>query len=131
MATAIAKPKKVHLRRFIVLIRRGEPMRKLALVTAMVGLLGYPVVPGQARVLNLAMPASSVTLSNPQVSTDSSTVSFTATNAGVKAVRSYAVSIFYFPIAGRHGFATGVQHPSGPVLMGQSHQGSLPISNQV
>src|SRR5262249_37895121 len=108
-----------------------ESMRKLALTTAMVGLLGYPVVQGQARVVSLAMAASSVTLSNPRVSADSSTGSFTATNAGVKAVRSYAVSIFSFPRAGRHGFATGVQHPSSPIPIGQSHQGSLPISNQV
>jgi hypothetical protein len=62
---------------------------------------------------------------------DSSTVNFTATNSGAKAVRSYSVSIFYFPRAGRHGFVTGVQHPSSPLMMGQSHLGNLAISNQV
>jgi hypothetical protein len=58
-------------------------------------------------------------------------VRFAVTNVSAKAVRSYLVSVFYFHRVERHGSATGVQHPTSPLSMGQSHQGGLLVYDQV
>src|SRR5262249_10746788 len=97
----------------------------------MVGLLGYPVVQGQARVVSLAIVRIVFDAQQSPGLDRFLDSELHRYQHGRESVRSYAVWIFYFPRAGRHEFATGVQHPPTPIPTGQSHEGGLPISNQV
>src|SRR5262245_37129697 len=107
-------------------------MRKMALAAVTAGfVLATSAIQGQARIVNLAPPESSVTLGNPQLATDTSTLSFTATNSGAKAIRSYSVSVFYFPKARPTGFTNRLQRPDNPIATRQSHEGNIPLGNQV
>ena len=92
---------------------------------------GRGIAFAQAQVVILPASNSSISLSAPQVSTDSGSLSVTATNGGANRIRSYEVSVFWFPRAGRHGFVTQVQRPSAALGTGESQQTNVVLGSRV
>jgi hypothetical protein len=119
-------------------------MRKGCCAVALLtlGLYGSVVAVGRARngveaqdatrVVILPDVDAPITLDAVRVATDPSSVAFSATNTGLKKVRAYIVSAFWFPPAGqRHGFVSQEQQPPTSLGNGQVQRAVMPLPDRL